>query len=49
MAVAICAVVTVAATGDKDTEFDTVVADKVIAKRVFVKNERYIQKLWMRN
>ena len=39
MAVAICAVVTVAATGDKDTEFDTVVADKVIAKRVFVKND----------
>ena len=39
MAVAICAEVTVAATGDKDTEFDTEVADKVIAKRVFVKND----------
>ena len=32
MAVAICAVVTVAATGDKDGEFDTVYADRVIAK-----------------
>ena len=32
LAVAICAVVTVAATGDKDGNFDTVYADKVLAR-----------------
>jgi hypothetical protein len=35
MAVAICAVVTMAATGEKDAEFDT-----VVAKHIFVVNDR---------
>ena len=39
MAVAICAVVTVAATGDKRSEFGTVVADTVAARSIYVTNE----------
>jgi len=45
MAVAICAVVTVAATGDKDGHFDTVYADRIYAKnsiearRVYATND----------
>ena len=36
MAVAICAVVTMAATGEKDGDFDTVYANVVLTKSIFV-------------
>ncbi len=37
MAVAICAVMTVAAAGDKDGEFDTVIADSVYVKGLLLR------------
>ena len=37
--VTICAVVTVAATGDKHGEFDTVVAENVVAKNIYATND----------
>ena len=39
MAVAICAVVTMAATGEKDGDFDTVYANVVLTKSIFVFND----------
>ena len=39
MAVTMCAVVTVAATGDKDGHFRTVYATSVIAKNIFAKTD----------
>ena len=39
LTVAICAVVTMAATGEKDGDFDTVWADTVTAQHIFVKND----------
>ena len=39
MAVTMCAVVTMAATGEKDGEFDTVYANVVLTKSIFVFND----------
>ena len=39
MAVVVCAVVTMAATGEKDGRFDTVMADTVVARHIGVLNE----------
>jgi len=39
LTVAICAVVTMAATGDKDGHFATVWADTVVARHIYVKND----------
>ena len=37
--VAMCAAVTMAATGEKDGQFDSVVADSVMARTIFVAND----------
>ena len=39
MAVAMCAVVTMAATGEKHVRFDTVMADAVMAGSIYVQND----------